>query len=97
MKRLVLSLALLLPRSTAAQTWVPVGGPTGGDARELAADPRDPRILYLGSSDGLLYRSEDAGSSWHRLAPGFPLRGMSLDEIAVSPAGDVYVDRKSVV
>jgi photosystem II stability/assembly factor-like uncharacterized protein len=91
MKRLLLAFALLLPRAAVAETWVPVGGPTGGDARELAADPRDPRVVYLGTSDGLLYRSDDAGASWRRLAPGFPLRGMSLDEIAVSPTGDVYV------
>ena len=34
------------PRS--AQSWVPVG-PPGGDVRSLAADPRDPRRIYLGT------------------------------------------------
>lgn len=72
------------------QVWVPVG-PPGGDVRGLAADPRDPRVVYLGTADGTLYRSEDSGLRWRRLAPGFPLRGQSLDEIVVSPRGDVYV------
>ncbi len=73
-----------------AQTWTPVG-PPGGDVRALAADPRDPRRLYLGTADGLLYRSDDAGTRWHRLTPGFPRRGMSLDDIVVDPRGVVTV------
>jgi photosystem II stability/assembly factor-like uncharacterized protein len=81
---------LAWPAFTAAQTWIPVG-PPGGDVRALAADPRDPRRIYLGTSDGLLYRSEDAGAHWRRLSPGFPLRGHSLDQIVVDPRGVVLV------
>src|SRR5262249_50913234 len=73
-----------------AQTWVPVG-PPGGDVRGLAADPRDARRVYLGTSDGVLYRSEDAGLRWQRLSPGFPHRGMSLDQLVVDPKGVLYV------
>lgn len=73
-----------------AQSWVPMG-PPGGDVRSLAAEPRDPRRIYLGTSDGLLYRSDDAGRRWQRLTPGFPLRGVSLDDIAVSSTGVVLV------
>src|SRR5438552_433491 len=82
--------ALAWPALAAAQTWIPVG-PPGGDVRALAADPRDPRRIYLGTSDGLLYRSEDSGTHWRRLSPGFPLRGQSLDQIAVDPRGVVLV------
>ncbi|PYQ55849.1 MAG: hypothetical protein DMF78_00770, partial [Acidobacteria bacterium] len=71
---------LACPTLATAQTWVPVG-PPGGDVRSLAADPRDPHRIYLGTSEGLLYRSEDAGAHWRRLSPGFPLRGHSLDQI----------------
>src|SRR5687768_10743607 len=73
-----------------AQSWVPVG-PPGGDVRSLAADPRDPRRVYLGTSDGMLYRSDDGGRRWQRLTPGFPLRGVSLDDIVVTPSGVVLV------
>jgi photosystem II stability/assembly factor-like uncharacterized protein len=69
---------------------VPVG-PPGGDVRGLAADPRDPRVLYLGTSDGVLFNSGDGGRSWSRLTPGFPSRGMSLDDIVVDPRGNVFV------
>jgi photosystem II stability/assembly factor-like uncharacterized protein len=83
-------MALALPGLAGAQSWIPVG-PPGGDVRALAADPRDPRRIYLGTSDGLLYRSEDSGAHWRRLSPGFPRRGQSLDEIVVDPRGVVLV------
>jgi photosystem II stability/assembly factor-like uncharacterized protein len=47
--------------------------------------------MYLGTADGLLYRSENGGRQWHRLGPGFPLRRCSLDQIAVDARGVVFV------
>ena len=73
-----------------AQHWIPVG-PPGGDVRSLAVDPLDPQRLYLGTAEGVLYRSDVGGLVWQRLQPGFPRRGQSLDEIVVSPAGAVLV------
>jgi photosystem II stability/assembly factor-like uncharacterized protein len=79
-------LALSLRSAVQAQSWVPVG-PPGGDVRSLAADPRDPRRVYLGTSDGMVYRSDDTGRHWQRLSPGLGLRGMSVDDLVVTPAG----------
>jgi photosystem II stability/assembly factor-like uncharacterized protein len=76
--------------SAYAQSWLPVG-PPGGDVRDLAADPRDPRRMYLGTADGILYRSDDSGARWQRLSPGFPQRGHSLDDIVVDPRGVVLI------
>src|SRR6185295_20395876 len=50
-----------------------------------------PQRIYLGTADGILYRSDDGGLHWHRLAPGFPLRRCSLDQIAVDARGVVFV------
>ena len=86
----LLVLVRLSAPAVAAETWVPVG-PPGGDVRSLAADPRDPRRVYLGTADGVLYRSDDAGLRWQRLSPGFPHRGASLDEIVVDPRGALLV------
>ncbi len=83
---LVLSAAPRLP----AQSWVPVG-PPGGDVRDLAADRRDPRRLYLGTADGIFYRSDDGGLKWRRMSPGFPHQGASLDEIVADPRGALLV------
>ena len=76
--------------SARAQSWIPVG-PPGGNVRALASDPRDPQRIYLGTADGILYRSDDGGLRWHRLNPGFPLRRCSLDQIAVDRRGTVFV------
>jgi photosystem II stability/assembly factor-like uncharacterized protein len=85
------SLALALAASsTLASPWLPVG-PPGGDVRSLAVDPRNPGLVYLGTTDGILFRSEDAGQTWHRLEPGFPERGMSLDDVHVAPDGSLLV------
>lgn len=81
--------------SPRAQNWIPVG-PPGGNVRALASDPSDPQRVYLGTADGILYRSEDGGVRWHRLDPGFPRRGCSLDEMAVDRGGVVFVGFREV-
>jgi photosystem II stability/assembly factor-like uncharacterized protein len=72
-----------------AQSWAPVG-PFGGDVRSLVTDPHDPRIVYLGTASGSVYRSEDSALHWRRAQPGFPLRDTSIDDLVVDPAGVVY-------
>ena len=54
-------------------------------------DPRDARRIYLGTADGVLYRSDDAGVHWRRMQPGFPRRGMSLDDIVVDAKGAIHL------
>lgn len=50
-----------------AQVLQPLG-PPGGDVRSLVADPQDPRRIYLGTSDGHLFTSEDGGAHWSLLS-----------------------------
>src|SRR5262245_36103972 len=66
-------------------------GPTGGDVRALTADPSREDTVLLGTADGILYRSEDGGRRWQRLLPGFPKRGMSLDNVVIDERGRVLV------
>jgi photosystem II stability/assembly factor-like uncharacterized protein len=42
-------------------------GPLGGDVRALVADPVWPNLLYLGTADGYIYGSQDAGEHWQAL------------------------------
>jgi photosystem II stability/assembly factor-like uncharacterized protein len=87
----LVSLVTAIVTGTAwAQSWIPVG-PPGGNVRALASDPRAPQRIYLGTAEGNFYRSDDGGRRWHRMRPGFPRRGCSLDEIAVDRRGVVYV------
>jgi photosystem II stability/assembly factor-like uncharacterized protein len=68
-------------------------GPWGGDVRELVASPVDSNLLYLGTSDGQIYRSTDGATSWHRLKPGIDRRGVSVDCIEIDPSrpSTIYV------
>jgi photosystem II stability/assembly factor-like uncharacterized protein len=47
--------------------------------------------VFLGTADGVIFRSDDAGRSWARMEPGFPLAGMSLDNALVDPKGRLVV------
>lgn len=60
-------------------------GPSGGDVRALALDPKDPRILYAGTPDGAIYKSVDGAQSWSRLVPGIGRRGMVISRLVVEP------------
>src|SRR3984957_8844313 len=88
--RLLSSACLLLPLSlyqpafaqTASAAWVPVG-PDGGDARSFAADPSNPRHLYLGTTNSWLYESQDDGASWQRLAKLAKTDDLLVDNIVV--------------
>ena len=62
----VLGFVVLLSLSTSAQTWRQVG-PPGGDVQSLAAAPGNARTLFLGTSDGHVFGSRDAGEHWDLL------------------------------
>ncbi len=49
-----------------AQDWRPIG-PAGGDVRSLSADPRDPRVIYIGTQDGHVFGTHDGGEHWQLL------------------------------
>ncbi|WP_425490485.1 WD40/YVTN/BNR-like repeat-containing protein [Dyella mobilis] len=52
-----------------------------GNGERLAVDPNDGRILFLGSRDAGLWRSDDAGAHWARVA-SFPAVATSLSATA---------------
>ncbi|MCI0627111.1 MAG: hypothetical protein L0387_36605 [Acidobacteria bacterium] len=66
--RRIASLAFLLgfAHLSAAQDWRPMG-PPGGDVRTLTGDPSDSKRLYLGTADGHVFASTDAGEHWRLL------------------------------
>ncbi|MGB9235456.1 MAG: transcriptional regulator [Terriglobales bacterium] len=67
-------------------------GPDGGDARSLAYDAHNPDHVFLGTSTGQMFTSNDGGHSWTRLAH---LGGDDyvLDHILVDPqdSNRIYV------
>jgi photosystem II stability/assembly factor-like uncharacterized protein len=66
-----------------AQTWTSMG-PLGGDVRSLTTDPSEPRVLYLGTADGYIFGSQDAGEHWQSLGLVGPANGV-ITAIIVDP------------
>ena len=67
LRKLCMGMLALLAYGTAPGAWAQVwhsAGLTGGDVRALAVDPRNPKIVYLGTTDGHVFVSGDAGESW---------------------------------
>src|SRR5436853_5440069 len=61
-----------------------VTGPWGGDVRTLAVASDNSDLLYLGTSDGQLFRSTDGARTWRRVKPGIGERGLSIDSISTN-------------
>ncbi|MBI3894911.1 MAG: transcriptional regulator [Acidobacteria bacterium] len=82
----MLSLIFLVqPSGNAAQAdWAPIG-PFGGDVRSLAADPRDPDRMFLGTRTGQIYLSTDGGKQWNRLTGLQAPADWVVDDLLVDP------------
>jgi photosystem II stability/assembly factor-like uncharacterized protein len=94
---LLMAAVLALCIASAAQQWTPLG-PEGGDVRSLAYDPEYPDRLYLGTSAGQIYVSNDRGQMWQRLARLGDGDDYVLDNIAIDPSNTkvIYVAAWSV-
>src|SRR3954452_25032484 len=59
-------------------------GPSGGDVRVVAIDPKDKNRLYISTLDGQIHTSADGGKSW-RLLVNLNQPGLVLDQLFVDP------------
>lgn len=59
-----------------------VVGPTGGDVRVIAIDPKDKNRLYISTLDGQIHTSADAGRTW-RLLVNLNKPELVLDQLFV--------------
>ena len=83
---------LLLAQAALAGQWS-VLGPDGGNARSLTYDPKNPDRIFLGTSAGELFVSNDAGATWSfftHLGAGF---SYVLDNVVFDPTDSniIYV------
>jgi photosystem II stability/assembly factor-like uncharacterized protein len=67
-----------------AQVWQALG-PAGGDVRALASDPAHPEVLYLGTTDGAIFVSHDAGAGWEQLGSVGKNQNAVVTAIIVDP------------
>jgi photosystem II stability/assembly factor-like uncharacterized protein len=80
----MLMLASVCAAGAGARQWA-VLGPDGGDVRSLAYDPHDPNRVFLGTSTGVIFVSEDGGHNWSRFAKLGSGDDYVLDHIAIDP------------
>src|SRR5438105_14257142 len=94
---IVLAITLACSMSLWAGQWT-VLGPDGGDVRSLSYDPKNPDHVYLGTSTGSIFVSEDSGHNWTRFAHLGTGDDYVLDHIAVDPQNpkNIYVAAWSV-
>lgn len=57
-------------------------GPEGGDVRSVEVDPRDKDKLYIGTADGQIHVSNDAGKTW-RMLVSFEKPLLNLEQLLV--------------
>jgi photosystem II stability/assembly factor-like uncharacterized protein len=67
-----------------AQVWQAMG-PSGGDVRALASDLERPEVLYLGTTDGAIFTSRDAGADWEPLGVVGENQNAVVTAIVVDP------------
>lgn len=95
----LLAMLMLASVSAAAGTgpWT-VLGPDGGDVRSLAYDPHNPNRVFLGTSTGVIFVSDDGGHNWSRFAKLGAGDDYVLDHIAFDPQNPkiVFVSAWSV-
>src|SRR5260370_18724084 len=85
MGKLVLSCLtyVLICSASLSGAWR-LSGPFGGSARSIAIDPQNRSTLLAGGRDSLLFRSDDAGSSWRLLAFQSATPG-TIDALIIDP------------
>ena len=94
----VISPDLLLPRGGPAPAAAPaapatgVGAPAvGGSIQSLAISPVAAGVIWVGTSNGLIHVTRDAGKTWTNVTPpNLPASGINVIDAAHANAGTAY-------
>lgn len=73
------------PESFQALKWRNIGPFRGGRSNAVTGVPNNPMLYYMGSTGGGIWKTEDAGISWHNISDGFLNTG-SVGAIAIAPS-----------
>jgi len=66
------------------RSWQVLEGMRGRAARAMAMAPSDPRVLVVGTPDGV-FRTSDGGSTWQRISPQYHAEIRNLRSAAIDP------------
>jgi len=94
---LLISILLIAACVPCRAQWVFLG-PDGGDARSLAMSPENPNRIFLGTSSGALFRSDDGGQTWIFNSQFGSDAEYALERIAIDPRNSqvMYVGMWSI-
>src|SRR5688572_11398787 len=65
--------------------WRCIGPSRGGRVVTVAGDPRETAVFYFGACAGGVWKTTDAGTSWHNISDKFFKTG-SVGAVAVAPS-----------
>jgi len=86
-----------------ADSWSAITNPLAGTITAIAVHPSDSNIIYVGTSDGHVYRVQRTGGTWNLAdvattdltSPPLPT-AVQVSDLAVDTLGNVYVTIASV-
>jgi photosystem II stability/assembly factor-like uncharacterized protein len=78
---------------------VQMTGPFGGDVTAVAIDRRSADRIWIGASDGQIFRSTDGGKGWTRIRPGIKAPNSAVTVILLDSEkpGVIYVGMKPLL
>ncbi|MEA2491514.1 MAG: hypothetical protein QOH21_3306, partial [Acidobacteriota bacterium] len=89
MRKFLILIVLILSATPLAAQWRRAGL-FGADVRALISDPATPDRLYLGTSGGEVYVSNDGARSWTNPRHGIPFPGFIVDNLLVDRQGRLW-------
>ncbi|HXI14414.1 MAG TPA: YCF48-related protein [Thermoanaerobaculia bacterium] len=89
MRRFLIVLVLASLAAPAAAGWTRAGL-YGADVRSLVIDPKRPDVLYLGTSGGEVYVSQDGAVSWQNPRGSVPFPGHVVDSLILDSQGRLW-------
>src|SRR6476646_10218279 len=75
-----------------AMRWRSIGPYRGGRVTAVAGIASQPLVYYMGATGGGVWKTDDAGVTWHNVSDGF-VRSGSVGAVSVAPSNPniVYV------
>jgi len=71
--------------------WRMIGPFRGGRTRAVAGVPSQPSVFYVGAVDGGVWKTDDAGRTWHAIFDDEPTQSIGAIAVAPSDPSILYV------
>src|SRR3974390_1997325 len=79
------------PKLFSDMRWREIGPMRGGRTRALAGVPSEPATFYMGAVNGGVWKTTDAGSTWHSVWNEEPSGSIGSIAVSLSDPNVVYV------